>query len=124
MKIIATTKAPAAVGPYSQAYVCGGVLYTSGQIGLIPETGEMVGETIEEQTHQVCRNLAALLKEAGTDFDHVIKTTCFLDDINDFVVFNGIYEQYFTSRPARSCVAIDKLPKGALCEIELIAALD
>ena len=124
MKIIATTKAPAAVGPYSQAYVCGGVLYTSGQIGLIPETGDMVGETIEEQTHQVCRNLAALLKEAGTDFDHVIKTTCFLDDINDFVVFNGIYEQYFTSRPARSCVAIEKLPKGALCEIELIAALD
>ena len=124
MKIIATTKAPAAVGPYSQAYVCGGILYTSGQIGLIPETGEMVGETIEEQTHQVCRNLSALLKEAGTDFDHVIKTTCFLDDINDFVVFNGIYEQYFTSRPARSCVAIEKLPKGALCEIELIAALD
>ena len=105
MKIIATTKAPAAVGPYSQAYVQGGVLYTSGQIGLIPETGELAGETIEDQTHQVCRNLAALLKEAGTDFDHVIKTTCFLDDINDFVVFNRIYEQYFTSRPARSCVA-------------------
>ncbi|MEE3453431.1 RidA family protein [Dialister sp.] len=121
MKVISTKKAPAAIGPYSQAYVAGPFLFTSGQVGFIPETGEPAGETIEAQTEQVMKNIAALLKKAGTDFDHVVKTTCFLADMGDFAAFNGIYEKYFTSRPARSCVAVKSLPKGMLCEVELVA---
>ncbi len=124
MKVIATQKAPAAVGPYSQAYVHNGILYTSGQIPLDPETGAIVGTTIEEQAHQACRNLGAVLEAAGTAYDRVIKTTCFLADMNDFAAFNAVYEQYFTSKPARSCVAVKTLPKNVLCEIELIAAAD
>ena len=124
MRRIATDKAPAAIGPYSQAYIHGGVLYTSGQIAIDPASGEIAGPTIEEQTHQCCKNLGALLEEAGIGYEQVIKTTCFLADINDFAAFNEIYGQYFTSRPARSCVAVKDLPKKVLCEIELIAAVD
>ena len=121
MKKIETTAAPAAIGPYSQAYVSGGFLFTSGQIPLDPATGEVVGSTIEEQTERVIANIAAVLEAAGTNFDKVIKTTCFLSDMGDFAAFNGIYAKYFTSKPARSCVAAKALPKGVLCEIELIA---
>ena len=124
MRRIATDKAPAAIGPYSQAYIHGGVLYTSGQIAIDPARGEIAGTTIEEQTHQCCKNLGALLEAAGIGYEQVIKTTCFLADINDFAAFNEIYGQYFTSRPARSCVAVKDLPKKVLCEIELIAAVD
>lgn len=123
MKVISTKKAPAAIGPYSQAYIAGPFLFTSGQVGFLPETGKKAGETIEEQTEQVMKNIAALLKKAGTDFDHVVKTTCFLADMGDFATFNGIYEKYFTSKPARSCVAVKDLPKGMLCEVELVAYL-
>jgi 2-iminobutanoate/2-iminopropanoate deaminase len=123
MKKIATTKAPGAIGPYSQAVVYNGVLYTSGQICLDPETGNVVEGGIEEQTHRVCKNLGAVLEEAGTDFDHVIKTTCFLADMDDFAAFNEVYGSYFTSKPARSCVAVKSLPKGVLCEVEVIAAV-
>ena len=105
MKVIATEKAPAAIGPYSQAYVNNGVLYTSGQLGINPETGK-------------------ILKAAGTDYEHVLKTTCFLADIADFGAFNEVYAKYFTSKPARSCFAVKDLPKGALCEIEVIAAVE
>lgn len=122
MKTIATTNAPAAVGPYSQGKVAGGLLFASGQIALVPETGEMAGDTIEAQSRQVMANVAALLEAAGTDFDHVVKTTCFLDDINDFAAFNAIYAESFgEGLPARSCVAVDALPKGALVEVEVIA---
>jgi len=121
MKKIETTAAPAAIGPYSQAYVSGGFLFTSGQIPLDPATGEVVGSTIEEQTERVIANIAAVLEAAGTNFDKVIKTTCFLSDMGDFAAFNGVYAKYFTSKPARSCVAAKALPKGVLCEIELIA---
>jgi 2-iminobutanoate/2-iminopropanoate deaminase len=123
MKKIATEKAPGAIGPYSQAVVYNGVLYTSGQICLDPETGDVVEGGIEEQTHRVCKNLGAVLEAAGTDFDHVIKTTCFLADMNDFAAFNEVYGSYFTSKPARSCVAVKSLPKGVLCEVEVIAAV-
>lgn len=124
MKKIATDKAPGAIGPYSQAVIYNGVLYTSGQICLDPETQQVVeGGGIVEQTHRVCQNLGAILQEAGTDFDHVLKTTCFLADINDFAAFNEVYGTYFTSKPARSCVAVKTLPKGVLCEVELIAAV-
>ena len=116
MKVIATEKAPAAIGPYSQAYVNNGVLYTSGQLGINPETGNLGGDTIEEQ--------AEILKAAGTDYEHVLKTTCFLADIADFGAFNEVYAKYFTSKPARSCFAVKDLPKGALCEIEVIAAVE
>ncbi len=124
MKVVSTEKAPAAVGPYSQAYVHNGILYTSGQIPLDPATGAIVGSTIEEQAHQACRNLGAVLEAAGTGYEQVIKTTCFLADMNDFAAFNAVYEQYFTSKPARSCVAVKTLPKNVLCEIELIAAAE
>ncbi len=123
MKKIATDKAPGAIGPYSQAVIYNGVLYTSGQICLDPETQQVVEGGIVEQTHRVCQNLGAILQEAGTDFDHVLKTTCFLADINDFAAFNEVYGTYFTSKPARSCVAVKTLPKGVLCEVELIAAV-
>ena len=124
MKKISTNKAPAAIGPYSQAIVTGNLLLTSGQIALNPENGEIVGKTIEEQTEQVCKNLGEVLKEAGTDFAHVLKTTCFLADMGDFGAFNEVYGKYFTSKPARSCVAVKTLPKGVLCEVELIAAVE
>lgn len=124
MKVVETKKAPAAVGPYSQAYIYQGILYTSGQIAINPKVGDVVADTIEEQTEQVCKNLGELLKEGGTSFDKVIKTTCFLSDIADFAAFNEVYAKYFTSRPARSCMAVKDLPKGVKCEIELIAAVD
>ncbi|NSE45170.1 RidA family protein [Dorea longicatena] len=124
MKIVATEKAPKALGPYSQGYVHNGVLYTAGQIAINPEVNDVEATTIEAQTEQVCKNLGEVLKEAGTSFDKVLKTTCFLADMSDFAAFNEIYGKYFTSKPARSCVAVKTLPKGVLCEVELIAAVE
>ncbi len=121
MKTISTEKAPAAIGPYSQAVVTGNLLFASGQIPINPETGNVEATTIEEQTEVVCRNIGEILKAAGTDFSKVVKTTCFLSDIADFAAFNGVYAKYFTSKPARSCVAVKDIPKGVLCEIEIIA---
>ena len=123
MDKIYTEKAPAAVGPYSQAVVINGMVYTSGQIALDPATGELVGETIEEQTEQVMKNLMAILEAAGTKPENVVKTLCFLNDINDFAAFNEVYAKYFTEKPARSCVGIRALPKGAICEVEVIATV-
>ena len=123
MHSISTEKAPAAIGPYSQGVVVNGLLFASGQIALSPETGELVGSTIEEQAEQVMKNVGALLTAAGTDFDHVVKTTCFLADMDDFAAFNEVYAAYFVSKPARSCVAVKTLPKGVLCEVEAIAVL-
>ena len=124
MKIVATEKAPKALGPYSQGYVHNGVLYTAGQIAINPEVNDVEATTIEAQTDQVCKNLGEVLKEAGTSFDNVLKTTCFLADMSDFAAFNEVYGKYFTSKPARSCVAVKTLPKGVLCEVELIAAVE
>ena len=124
MKIVATEKAPKAIGPYSQGYVHNGVLYTAGQIAINPEVNDVEATTIEAQTEQVCKNLGEVLKEAGTSFDKVLKTTCFLADMSDFAAFNEVYGKYFTSKPARSCVAVKTLPKGVLCEVELIAAVE
>ena len=124
MKIVATEKAPKAFGPYSQGYVHNGVLYTAGQIAINPEVNDVEATTIEAQTEQVCKNLGEVLKEAGTSFDKVLKTTCFLADMSDFAAFNEVYGKYFTSKPARSCVAVKTLPKGVLCEVELIAAVE
>ena len=124
LKKIATPNAPAAIGPYSQAIVCGNMLYTSGQIPLDPATGEMVGSDITAQAEQVMKNLAAVLAEAGASFQSVIKTTCFLADMADFAAFNAVYAKYFTENPARSCVAVKTLPKNALVEVEVIAAID
>lgn len=121
MKKINTTKAPAAIGPYSQAVIVNGMLYTSGQIPINPETGQVVEGGIKEQTRQVMKNLQALLEEAGTSFENVFKTACFLYDIGDFAAFNEVYAEYFTEKPARSCVAVKDLPKGVLVEVELIA---
>ena len=121
MERIHTDKAPAAVGPYSQAMVVNGLLYTSGQIALDPATGELAGATIEEQAEQVMKNLMAILEAAGTKQENVVKTLCFLTDINDFAAFNEVYAKYFTEKPARSCVAVKALPKGAICEVEVIA---
>lgn len=121
MRIISTDKAPGAIGPYSQAIEANGFLFASGQIALSPETGEVVGSTIEEQTKQVCENVGGILRAAGLDFSHVVKTTCFLADMADFAAFNEVYGGYFTGKPARSCVAVKALPKGVLCEIEVIA---
>ncbi|MBQ8041142.1 MAG: RidA family protein [Lachnospiraceae bacterium] len=121
MKKIETTKAPAAIGPYSQGYIVNGLLFTSGQIPLDPATGEIVGTTIEEQAHQVMKNLGGLLEAAGISYQNVVKTTCFLADMNDFAAFNAVYAQYMTEKPARSCVAVKTLPKNVLCEVELIA---
>jgi 2-iminobutanoate/2-iminopropanoate deaminase len=123
MKKIHTEKAPAAVGPYSQAVVTGGIVYTSGQIALDPVSGELVGTTIEEQADQVMKNLVSILEAAGTKPENAVKTLCFLTDISDFATFNEVYERYFTEKPARSCVGVQALPKGALCEVEVIAAL-
>lgn len=124
MNIVSTTNAPAAIGPYSQGVIHNGILFASGQIPLDPATGEMIGTTIQEQAHQVMKNIGGLLEAAGSDYDHVIKTTCFLEDISNFAAFNEVYAQYFPgSKPARSAVGIDKLPKGAMVEVEVIAAI-
>ncbi|MBQ3871459.1 MAG: RidA family protein [Clostridia bacterium] len=123
MRVVYTDKAPAAIGPYSQAMITGGLLFTSGQIGIDPATGEVVEGGIEEQAEQVIKNLEAVLKEAGTDFTKVVKTTCFLQDMGDFAAFNAVYAKYFVNKPARSCVAVKTLPKNLLVEIEVIAEL-
>jgi len=120
---ISTPDAPKAIGPYSQAAVTGNLLFTSGQIPLDPVTGQMVGTTAAEQAEQVMKNLAAVLAAAGTSFENVVKTTCFLADIADFAAFNEVYAKYITSAPARSCVAVKDLPKGALVEVEVIAQI-
>ena len=120
-EVLHTDLAPAAVGPYSQAIAANGFVFTSGQVPIDPKAGKIVATTIEEQTEQVCKNLAAVLEAAGTSFDNVLKTTCFLADMGDFAAFNEVYAKYFTSKPARSCVAVKTLPKGVLCEIEAIA---
>lgn len=123
MEYVATNNAPNAIGPYSQAVKANGLLFTSGQIAINPATNTVEAKTIEEQTTQVCENLKAVVEAAGTDMSKVVKTVCFLADINDFASFNEIYGKYFTSKPARSCVAVKDLPKGVLCEVELIAEL-
>ena len=123
MEKIYTKNAPEAVGPYSQGMIANGLVFTSGQIPLDTETGVLVGETIEEQAEQVMKNLAAVLKAAGTGPEKAVKTLCFLKDMNDFAAFNRVYAKYFTEKPARSCVGISALPKGALCEVEVIAEL-
>ncbi len=120
---ISTPNAPAAIGPYSQAAVVGDLLFTSGQIPLDPATGAMVGENVTEQTERVMQNLAAVLEAAGSSFDNIVKTTCFLADIADFAAFNAVYAKYITSAPARSCVAVRDLPKGSLVEVEVIAKI-
>ena len=120
MKVIATEKAPGAIGPYSQGFIAGGVDKTSGQIPVNPADGT-VPEGIAAQTEQSCKNVGAILEAAGSGYDKVIKTTCFLADIADFAAFNEVYAKYFTSKPARSCVAVKDLPKGVLCEIEAVA---
>lgn len=118
---ISTEAAPAAIGPYSQAIVCGGFLFTSGQIPLDPETGSVSEGGIAAQAEQSMKNVGAILAAAGSDFTRVVKTTCFLADIRDFAAFNEVYAKYFVSNPARSCVAVRDLPKGVLCEVEVIA---
>lgn len=120
-KYINTEKAPAAVGPYSQAVRAGNMLYASGQIPLVPETGSIQAEDIAGQTEQVCDNVGRVLEAGGMTFKNVVKTTCFLADMSDFAAFNEVYAKYFISKPARSCVAVKQLPKNALCEIEVIA---
>jgi len=120
-KIISTNKAPKAIGPYSQAYLCGNTLYCSGQIAINPETNEFIGGGIEEQTNQVLKNIKGLLEAAGFSFEDAVKTVCFLADMKDFNVFNQLYEKAFISKPARSCIAAKELPKGALVEIEVTA---
>ena len=124
MRYIETSHAPAAIGPYSQAVFSGNTLYASGQIPVNPETGRVEAADIAGQTEQVCRNVGALLKAAGLGFENVVKTTCFLSDIADFAAFNEVYARFFVSRPARSCVAVKDIPKGVLCEIEVIAVKD
>ncbi len=121
MKKIHTNHAPEAIGPYSQAVIAGGMLYTSGQIAINPATGEVEATDIQGQTEQIMKNLGAILTEAGSDFKKAVKTTCFLADMGDFAAFNDIYGQYFTEKPARSCVAVKTLPKGVLAEVEVIA---
>lgn len=124
LKKITTEKAPAAIGPYSQAIVAGNFLFASGQIPINPKNGEVEAEGIEAQAEQVMKNVGAILEAAGTDYANVVKTTCFLADMADFAAFNGVYEKYFTEKPARSCVAVKALPKNVLCEVEVIAALE
>lgn len=123
LKYVETKNAPAAIGPYSQGIILNGIAFFSGQIPLSPETGEVVGTTIEEQTEQVMQNIKALLESQGAEFTDVVKTTCFLADMADFAAFNEIYAKYFTGKPARSCVAVKALPKGVLCEVETIASV-
>jgi len=121
MEAVTTKDAPAAIGPYSQAVIEGGIVFTSGQIPLVPQTGEMIAGGVKEQAEQVIKNLSAVLKAAGSDLNHVIKTTCFLTDMGDFAAFNEVYAAHFTVKPARSCVAVLALPKGAKVEIEAVA---
>lgn len=121
MNVIHTENAPAAIGPYSQAILTDGLVYTSGQIPLLPESGTLVQGGIAEQTEQVCKNLASVLQAAGSDLTKVVKTTCFLQNMGDFAAFNEVYAKYFTGCPARSCVAVAALPKGALVEVEVVA---
>ena len=123
LKYVETKNAPAAIGPYSQGIILNGIAFFSGQIPLSPETGEVVGTTIEEQTEQVMKNIKARLESQGAEFTDVVKTTCFLADMGDFAAFNEVYAKYFTGKPARSCVAVKALPKGVLCEVETIAAV-
>jgi len=123
MKKISTDKAPAAIGPYSQGIIAGDFLFASGQIPINPADGEIEGETITEQAQLVMKNIGGLLEAAGTDYAHVVKTSCFLADMGDFAAFNEVYAQYFTEKPARSCVAVKTLPKNVLCEVEVIAYL-
>ena len=119
-----TNNAPAAIGPYSQAVVAGNLVFTSGQIPLNPATGQMEGSNITEQTHRVCQNLQAVLEAAGASLQSAVKTVCFLSDMADFAAFNEVYAQYFTEKPARSCVAVKDLPKGALVEVEVVAQVE
>ena len=118
-----TKNAPDAIGPYSQAKIAGGLVFTSGQIAINPATGNVEATTIEEQTHQVCKNLKNLLEAAGSDISKAVKTVCFLKNMSDFAAFNGVYGEYFTSKPARSCVAVKELPKDVLVEVEVIAEI-
>ena len=120
---VSTEKAPAAIGPYSQGIIANNFLFASGQIPIVPETGEIAQGDITVQAQQVMKNVGEVLKAAGTEFENVVKTTCFLADMADFAAFNGVYEKYFTGKPARSCVAVRELPKGVLCEVEVIAAV-
>ena len=120
---IYTKNAPDAIGPYSQAVKCGNLVFTSGQIAINPASGAVEAQTIEGQTEQICKNIGAILEAAGTSFDKVVKTTCFIADMADFAAFNEVYSRYFTEKPARSCVAVKSLPKGVLCEVEVIASL-
>lgn len=124
LKFTSTPNAPSAIGPYSQAVEANGFLFASGQVALMPGTGEIAGTTIEEQTERVCQNIKGILEANGLTFENVVKTTCFLADINDFAVFNEIYGKYFVSKPARSCVAVKDLPKKLLCEVEIIAVMN
>ena len=120
---VSTDKAPAAIGPYSQGIIANNFLFASGQIPIVPETGEIAQGDITVQAQQVMKNVGEVLKAAGTEFENVVKTTCFLADMADFAAFNGVYEKYFTGKPARSCVAVKELPKGVLCEVEVIAVV-
>lgn len=123
LKTVSTQKAPAAIGPYSQAIVAGNMVFASGQIPIVPATGELAKGDIAVQAEQAMKNVGGILKAAGADYTSVVKTTCFLADMNDFAAFNAVYEKYFTGKPARSCVAVKALPKGALCEVEVTAVL-
>ena len=123
IKKVSTEKAPAAIGPYSQAIICGEMVFTSGQIPINPESGNVEATTIEAQAEQVMKNLGAVLEAAGSGFEKAVKTTCFLADMGDFAAFNGVYANYFTTKPARSCVAVKDLPKGVKVEVEVIATL-
>ena len=122
LETITTRSAPTAIGPYSQAVVANGFLFASGQVALIPDTGEISGTTVEEQAERCCQNVKAILEAKGLTLDDVVKTTCFLADMKDFAAFNTVYSKYFVTKPARSCVAVRELPKSLLCEIEVIAA--
>lgn len=124
MKVVATNKAPKALGPYSQGYVHNGIFYSAGQIAINPATDTVEASDIAGQTEQVCKNLGAVLEAAGTSYDKVLKTTCFLADMADFAAFNEVYAKYFTSKPSRSCVAVKTLPTNVLCEVELIAVVE
>ena len=123
LKTVSTEKAPAAIGPYSQAIVCGNLVFTSGQIPINPATGNVEAVTIEEQAEQVMKNLGEVLLAAGSDFTKAVKTTCFLANMSDFAAFNAVYAKYFTTKPARSCVAVKDLPKGVLVEVEVVASI-
>ena len=124
MKQISTDKAPAAIGPYSQGFVSGNILFSAGQIPLDPVTGEIVGEDITSQTEQVMKNLGAILEAAGSSYEKTLKTTCFLSDMGNFGAFNEVYGKYFTGKPARSCVAVKTLPKNVLVEVEVVAEVE